>query len=294
MTQDVDIVAGNAEESVIHILWSCSRARAIWKQTFLREVCEVWSEKDFMGLFMHVSTIAVNKELEWFAVVAWHLWFFRNKRVHGEDMGSVEVLLQRIVGWWEVFESAVGGSLEKGSLQQGEGKKIGAGERAQVRWKKPSQGVVKLNIDGAINYGSGIFGTGAICRDDQGLCIGILAAPGSGFLSPQSCEFMALIHGLHFCVQAGFTSVEVEGDAQCVFKALDADDEDLSIDGALVAEAKFYISCFDSCSWSFIPREGNKVAHRIAREALSLPYPIYWWNSVPTWLSDLVLNESVH
>ena len=52
-----------------------------------------------MGLFMHVSTIAVNNELEWFAVVAWHLWFFRNKRVHGEVVGSETEVVQRIIAW---------------------------------------------------------------------------------------------------------------------------------------------------------------------------------------------------
>ncbi|KAL6194512.1 hypothetical protein ACLB2K_035595 [Fragaria x ananassa] len=54
----------------------------------------------------------------------------------------------------------------------------------------------------------------------------------------RTCEVIALYDGLYFCAQAGFSHILVEGDAKNVFAALNAIEEDFSIDGGLVDEAK--------------------------------------------------------
>ncbi|PRQ35261.1 putative ribonuclease H-like domain-containing protein [Rosa chinensis] len=104
-----------------------------------------------------------------------------------------------------------------------------------------------MNIDGALQLDQGVYGTGAVCRNDIGDCVGVLAVPGVGYVSPQTCEFLALVNGLHFCIQAGFSLVEIEGDAQNVFLALDSTQEDLSMDGALVDEAKVLFKSISVC-----------------------------------------------
>lgn len=44
-------------------------------------------------------------------------------------------------------------------------------------------GVVKLNVYGALDHQNGVFGTCAICRNENGDCLGVLlASPGIGFL----------------------------------------------------------------------------------------------------------------
>lgn len=67
--------------------------------------------------------------------------------------------------------------------------------------KCQSQGIIKLNIDGALDTGKGVFGTVAVCLNEVGECLVVLAVPGIGFLSPQACQALALVHGLHFCIQ---------------------------------------------------------------------------------------------
>ncbi|KAL6194003.1 hypothetical protein ACLB2K_035087 [Fragaria x ananassa] len=98
-----------------------------------------------------------------------------------------------------------------------------------------------------LDHQNGVFGTGAICKNENGDCLGVLAAPRTSFLSPHSCEFLALVNILHFCTQAGFARVEVESDSQQVIVALDSSQENLSVDGALVKEANFLMRCFESC-----------------------------------------------
>ncbi|KAL6180327.1 hypothetical protein ACLB2K_046991 [Fragaria x ananassa] len=114
--------------------------------------------------------------------------------------------------------------------------------------------MVKLNIDGALDVTHGLLRTGAVCRDEYGTCLGVLAVPGDA--------------------------------------ALDSTLDDYSAEGALIEEAKFYISCFQSCTWSFVLRKGNMAAHAVARQAISCPFPTYWWQMVPEWLSSIIVDES--
>ncbi|KAL6191224.1 hypothetical protein ACLB2K_037615 [Fragaria x ananassa] len=91
---------------------------------------------------------------------------------------------------------------------------LGGRRGREVAWRRLEHGVVKLNIDGVLDHQNGVFGIGAICKNENGDCLGVLAAPGTSFLSPHSCEFLALVNGLHFCTQSGFARVEVESDSQ--------------------------------------------------------------------------------
>ena len=85
--------------------------------------------------------------------------------------------------------------------------------------------------------------------------------PRVGSISPHTCEALALVNELYFCVQAGLSHVVIEGDACNVIAALNGTEEDLSVDGGIIDEAKFLLSFFQSCSWSSISRASNNAAH---------------------------------
>ncbi|ONK71109.1 uncharacterized protein A4U43_C04F4810 [Asparagus officinalis] len=277
-------------ESVVHALWDCKRVKKVWKLTFLHDVCTVWRERDFFYLFNHVAQVAHQNELEWFEILSWFIWHDRNKRVYGATVFDAKNLLERASCWWEGFLNA------KGMVGCHDGSRQGLSdlrEASLIRiWRKPTNGFVKLNVDGALDIHRGIYGTGAVVRDERGSCVGVLATPGTGALSPLTCEALALVNGLHFCVQAGFKYVVIEGDSLAVINALNGSEEDLSMEGGLIDEAKFLMSFFISCSWDFVPRVCNQAAHCVARRALSLPYPTFWWLMVPDWLSTIIDVEA--
>ncbi|KAL6205053.1 hypothetical protein ACLB2K_022317 [Fragaria x ananassa] len=111
-------------------------------------------------------------------------------------------------------------------------------KRGVVSWVKARSGVVKLNIDGVVDAKTGTYGTRAVCRDENGTCLGVLASSVTG---------------------------------------LDKSLEDFSEAGALMDEAKALISSFEVCSWGFVQSVCNRVAHEVAKLAISLPYPTYWY-----------------
>ncbi|KAL6225062.1 hypothetical protein ACLB2K_003914 [Fragaria x ananassa] len=191
-----------------------------------------------------MSLVAKENELEWFSVLVGQIWHERNRRLHGYDVvGSQDLVIKASV-WWE-------GLLRVQKVDEGEANTIqmavGFTPSSSFRkWEKPENGFLKLNIDAAIDIHKGIFGTGAVVRDEQGKCVGVLASPGMGVVDPQACEAVALVNGLHFCAQAGVSKVVIEGDAQNVFAALDDTQEDFSFDGGILDEAKVFFPFFSS------------------------------------------------
>ncbi|KAL6134924.1 hypothetical protein ACLB2K_067152 [Fragaria x ananassa] len=85
---------------------------------------------------------------------------------------------------------------------------------------------------------------------------------------------------------------EIEVAAKNVVKKLDAAEVDLSADGGLVEQAKVLISHIQFCSWRYVPLDCNKAAHCVAKMALSVPFPTYWWLQVPVWLSSVIVADA--
>ncbi|XP_062005491.1 uncharacterized protein LOC133722603 [Rosa rugosa] len=146
----------------------------------------------------------------------------------------------------------------------------GAQSQNKVNWAPPPMGTLKFNFDGACDVKRGVCGLGIVFRDHQGHLKGALAVPQVGNLPPRSVEALALLHGLQFAAHVGFTNIDIEGDALSVIDTLHESSEDLSYEGHLIEEIEFLIKSFPSYSSHFVRREGNEIAHRLAKEVLKV------------------------
>ncbi|XP_024178802.1 uncharacterized protein LOC112184794 [Rosa chinensis] len=140
----------------------------------------------------------------------------------------------------------------------------------RVNWKPPHEERLKMNFDGACDLKNGLSGLGVMFRDSQGVMKGAMAVPQVGKLPPRSVEALALLHGLRFALHMEFLSIEVEGDGLSVINSFNDSFDDLSYEGHIIDEVKSLIQYFNSCSGHFVKLEGNRVAHRLAKEALKI------------------------
>ncbi|KAG6702808.1 hypothetical protein I3842_07G054300 [Carya illinoinensis] len=82
-----------------------------------------------------------------------------------------------------------------------------------VRWTRPRQGWVKLNIDGSSLGNLGHSGAGGVIRDDNGRLI-VAYSVSLGHGTNNFAEFQSLLEGVRRCHTLGFSRVQIETDSQ--------------------------------------------------------------------------------
>jgi hypothetical protein len=125
------------------------------------------------------------------------------------------------------------------------------GEVAEGRWRVPLEGWVKANWDVV----------GGLLRDHQGNLIAAQSWAREGRLDPKAVQLFAAGVAIKTCKALGYTMVHFEGDAKVVVDEVNGEGVDRSRTGHLVAEIKAKLSNFNGWKFTFVQRNGNKVAH---------------------------------
>ncbi|XP_071906100.1 uncharacterized protein [Coffea arabica] len=104
-------------------------------------------------------------------------------------------------------------------------------------------------------------------------------------------EALAIRQALNFAKQKGWRKVLIQSDCKGIIDKINARKaEDPNI-GVIL----FYIlklrQVFTECSFSFIKREGNFVAHHLAKFAINLMNDLELQESFPEWLKSLARND---
>ncbi len=69
----------------------------------------------------------------------------------------------------------------------------------------------------------------------------------------------------------GWLRIEVESDAANIVQALQRTDATLAEEGAIIEECRDLAKNFLHCSFFYVHRSGNFIAHKLALRALSFP-----------------------
>ena len=93
-------------------------------------------------------------------------------------------------------------------------------------------------------------------------------------------EVLAARRALVFAKELGFDRVVVEGDSANTITSINGRLMDLSAMGHVLLDIKSLSSCFSFISFQHINREGNCVAHKLARQAANIPFFV-WMEFVP-------------
>ncbi|GMN66762.1 hypothetical protein TIFTF001_035828 [Ficus carica] len=83
----------------------------------------------------------------------------------------------------------------------------------KLPWNPPTHGIIKINVDAAVNSSSDFIGVGAVARDEFGMVIAALSRRIFGKFSPHVGECLAVREGLCLAHLCGFQNFMVESDA---------------------------------------------------------------------------------
>ncbi|XP_027150290.1 uncharacterized protein LOC113750523 [Coffea eugenioides] len=140
----------------------------------------------------------------------------------------------------------------------------------QPQWIKPSNGYCKANFNGAIFPSNASSDIGVVIRDDQGLFIAGFTQKISRLMDPSVVESRAAKYAMKLLHRLNIQEVVLEEDSQSVIKLIENFEPDDSHSGILI---EYVIFCLHNClagEVSWVPRNNNKVAHLLAKHALSI------------------------
>lgn len=86
--------------------------------------------------------------------------------------------------------------------------------RREHRWKKPTEGWMKCNVDGSFINENVISNAGWVVINDTGLFKGAVQAKGKMVHTPLESELQAILMALQFCWARGYRRIITEGDNQ--------------------------------------------------------------------------------
>lgn len=87
--------------------------------------------------------------------------------------------------------------------------------------------------------------------------------------SVEMAEAQAVRAGVELAVEKGIANIVIEVDFQIVYWALQRSKEDISYFGGIIADVLVMSNKFESCSFNWVRRSANKIAHELAQFAYS-------------------------
>ena len=93
---------------------------------------------------------------------------------------------------------------------------------------------------------------------------------------------------MSFAAELGVSSIIIEGDSEEIIIAMRSEEESLSTYGHLIAAVRQIMDGFSSLSFTHTRREGNNLAHKLARHARRVSGYLVWMEDVPPQLQNVL------
>ena len=186
--------------------------------------------------------------------MVWTIWFRRNTIRVNPTGFPIDQVLQ-----W-----AIDSLLEFRAAQP---RKQPTPPRPLAKWSPPVEEYYKVNFDGAVFRDEEKAGIGVIIRNSQGMVMASLSQKISLPQTVVELETLVATRAIEFSIELGFSKVILEGDSETVIKALQDNSPSLAPFGLLIRDAYEAANFFTCISYAHVGRNGNFVAHNLARYA---------------------------
>ena len=268
-------------ETQEHALFACPYLLTVWKDCGVDELrlhslnltmCESVMQWQRFDVKLRVKA----------AYLAWGIWSDRNSIFFNQTPTPFSVLLARVDRWVD----------EAGAyLQQIYRVGVNSPLGSPRIWIPPPVGVVKINADASLAV-DGWIGLGVVARDSGGNVLLAASRRVRPHWSVEVAEAKALEMAVHLGTRYGFHHLIVESDCQAVIKRLSKHAVYLSDLDIVLHNILFLSSSLSSVVWSHVKRDGNSVAHNLAK---FIPFGVeqIWENHAPMEVAPYVLMDSL-
>ncbi|XP_048493657.1 uncharacterized protein LOC125494128 [Beta vulgaris subsp. vulgaris] len=273
-------MCGEDAETISHMFLRCPEVKRVWYFSPLRLNVEERVGIPFGEWCGKLQQI--HKEKEWWEIfwnVLWSIWNRRNKWVF--EGKKIEVL--------EVIQHSVGRAGEYVKANDHE-QMLVAAQKYDNLWKAPPAGCIKVNSDAAI-FKDNSIGLGGVARDNEGDVVMATCRKWRGNFDVEVAEAIGMRHALKIAREAGFKVLILETDNFQLYHQLTSRKAPSSSFGNVVNDILVMSRACDSVSFSFVKREGNRVAHNLAKGSENVVEELVWLEDYPPEVGRVVLDD---
>ncbi|XP_071933079.1 uncharacterized protein [Coffea arabica] len=277
---------GEEEETVEHIIFFCNNAEPIWKLApiqwdgLLQWRSNFW--RWWEGILKARKRLKGEDHITLTANIIWQIWKARNARRYEGKYGDHMSILDNAKNEWLEFQEE--------QMDNDEKHRTGTGHQMQNhQWRPPDAGVVKISTDAAVSTKLARAGLGMIAKD----CYGNLVEA-RGIRKYSNCgaeieEANAIQQGLIMTTEAGWQRIEMQFDCKAAIEKIHKRGMEESPIATIMEDIRQLSDMFQYCTFSFVYKDGNRCAHKMAQFATRLVSNVIWKQSFPMWL-----KESIH
>ena len=192
-------------------------------------------------------------DLEFFFVIAWSLWCSRNLKVFEANFQTPDQV-------WSFARRLIQDYKEASNL-------CNCGTAcADSKWRAPTMGMYKINVDGATSEDSRPSSIGVIIRDNRSETIAAMCMSLPGQYRSLGTETIAIEKGVLLAKEIGLQEILLETDAFTVAQSLAAGDKGGCL-GHFIPGISENLRSFTVWQINHLRRDCNKVAHELAQFA---------------------------
>ncbi|PWA79598.1 hypothetical protein CTI12_AA205230 [Artemisia annua] len=266
-------------EDVKHALFLCDWARDIWVDMELSDLTNQVADISIEEM-LGATKESKNGKFELMLMLMWRIWCARNSKAHGQGDLDKNIVKQSADGMLQEF-SRVNQPTEAFTAPHN------APSRA---WSAPTYGVIKINCNAGVLGNNGVSGLGFVMRSHNGLVLLAGSKRLAFTMSVIEAEAKAILWAIQEAQAKGFAKVVLETDSSILVDAFKHNKVLYHI-RALFLHIRRLCLLFDSCTWSFVRREGNKVAHELARLAVTDNVDVLYDGYVPLSVQALAQHD---
>ena len=274
LEEDVCQVCNKESETISHALWECEVLQEVWSTKF------GWVDRGQArhGSFCDLVAWIQGKHqlIDLFATTAWFIWCRRNKVCLNEPAIPLNKIADEALHYLRTYRN--GHSKEKRKTPRG-----------KIKWSPPPSGMFKTNFDGAIFEELGEAGIGVVIRNFAGEVMASLSEKIPLPATVEAVEMLAARRAVKFVQEVGLAESIFEGDSQSVILALQRNTMVNSGIGHLVKDVLSSVNSLWRWSFSHTYRQGNAMAHALARRARLCESYEVWMEDVPPDITVVLL-----
>lgn len=243
-------------EHVMHLFFDCDFASKCWQKVGLSyDVSAVECAADW--LLDKLNTETMDRLIIITAVLT-GIWFARNKKVWEKKEIEANIVmkmsLKQIKDWQEVNK------MKRLSVIHSN-----PGAVSMDKWRPPSAGWVKLNVDASIKEGEPDFMVEMVIKNEHGQFIMGRNKRLAGQVSVFEAEAYAVLEALQWMQEMQFKKVVVESDSCLVIQALKQRTEYLVEAGNILGACLRVLHGRNDLIFNHVKKQANRVAHILAR-----------------------------